>query len=90
MTLNSNSSPFGAPAQTPRMNISPSDLKTLECEKCKGVIFSEGIIIKTISALLTGNGKEGMAPIPAFYCVSCKSVVERYLPDDMKTKKLVS
>lgn len=72
----------------PKLNISPSDLKTLECEYCKGTVFSEGIIIKTVSALLTGNGREGMLPIPAFYCVKCHEPVDKFLPEDMRKKKV--
>lgn len=73
-----------------RMNITPKDLKTLSCEKCQGIIFAEGLIIKTVSPLLTGTGKEGMLPIPAFYCVKCQEVVDKYLPEDMRKTKLVS
>lgn len=74
----------------PSVNITPKDLKTLECEECHGIVFSEGIIIKTVSALLTGNGKEGMVPIPAFYCVKCQTVVDKYLPEDMRKTKIIS
>jgi len=73
----------------PRMNITPKDLKTLQCENCQGEVFSEGLIIKTVSSLLTGNGKEGMLPIPAFYCVKCQTVVDKYLPEDLKSTKVV-
>jgi hypothetical protein len=73
----------------PQVNITPSDLKTLQCENCKGEVFADGMIIKTVSSLLTGNGKEGMLPIPAFYCVKCHEVVDRYLPEDMRKKPLV-
>lgn len=79
-----------APQSRPSVNITPKDLKTLSCESCQGEVFAEGIIIKTVSSLLTGNGKEGMLPIPAFYCVKCQTVVEKYLPEDMRTTKLVS
>lgn len=72
------------------LNITPKDLKTLVCENCQGEVFAEGIIIKTVSPLLTNNGKEGMVPIPAFYCVKCQTVVDKYLPEDMRKTKLVS
>jgi len=74
----------------PAMNITPKDLRTLTCENCQGEVFAEGIIIKIVSALLTGNGKEGMLPIPAFYCVKCQTVVDKYLPENMRKTKLVS
>jgi len=73
----------------PSLNITPEDLHTLQCETCKHEVFAEGIIIKTVSALLTGTGKEGMLPVPVFYCINCKSIVEKYLPDNMKKTKLI-
>lgn len=73
-----------------RVNIRPEDLKTLTCEYCQGQIFAEGLVIKTVSPLLTENGKEGMLPIPAFYCVACHKAVQKYLPEELKEKKLVS
>ena len=76
--------------QPPRLNITPKDLKTLKCEQCGGEIFAEGMIIKTVSALLTGNGKEGIMPVPAFYCVKCHTPVDKLLPEDMRKTKLVS
>jgi len=74
---------------TPQLNIFPNDLKTLSCEECGGIVFAEGMIIKTVSPLLTGNGKEGMLPIPAFYCVKCSTPVEKYLPDELKKKSVI-
>lgn len=80
---------FGHQGQTPvaKPQINIEDLKTLVCEYCEGKIFAEGIIIKTVSALLTQNGKEGMMPIPAFYCVSCQQAVQQYLPKEMRENK---
>jgi hypothetical protein len=81
----------GQPQRTKtQVNITPSDLKTLVCEYCQGVVFAEGLIIKTVSPLLTENGKEGMLPIPAFYCVACHKAVQKYLPEELREKKLVS
>lgn len=78
------------PQNSTAVNITPKDLKTLTCEKCQGEVFAEGLIIKTVSPLLTGNGKEGMLPIPAFYCVKCQTVVDKYLPEDMRKPQLVN
>ncbi len=78
------------PERQTRVNIRPEYLKTLECEYCKGTVFSEGLIIKTVSPLLTDNGKEGMLPLPAFYCVNCHKAVQKYLPEELREKKLVA
>jgi hypothetical protein len=78
------------PRTSTKVNITPEDLKTLVCENCQGVVFAEGLIIKTVSPLLTDNGKEGMLPIPAFYCVKCHEPVQKYLPEEFRDKKLVT
>lgn len=78
------------PPPVPKPSINIEDLKTLVCEFCEGVIFAEGIIIKTVSPLLTQNGKEGMMPIPAFYCVRCHQAVQQYLPKEMREKPLIT
>ena len=74
---------------TPQVNITPEDLKTLVCEECGGTVFAEGLVIRTVSPLLTNNGKEGMLPIPAFYCVKCHETVQKYLPEELRKKKFV-
>jgi hypothetical protein len=74
--------------EAPKLNITPNDLKSVSCENCQGEVFAEGVVLKTISALLTGNGKEGIMPIPAFYCVKCQLVVDRFLPEDMRKVKI--
>jgi hypothetical protein len=84
MNTNNNNIPSGV-GSGPR--ITANDLKTfktLSCEKCSGEIFMEGVMIKIVSSLMTGNGKEGMIPIPAIYCVKCQQIVEKYLPDELK------
>jgi hypothetical protein len=78
----------GKMGETPKLNIDAKDLQTLTCESCQGQVFGEGLIIKTVSPLLTGNGKEGMMPVPAFYCIECHTVVEKYLPEDMRKPKI--
>lgn len=72
----------------PALNITLSDMKAVECESCGGRVFAEGVFLMLVSALLTGTGKEGMMPVPAFYCVKCQTVAEKFLPEDLKSKKL--
>jgi hypothetical protein len=70
-----------------RLNVSIKDLETLECG-CGNNVFSEGTMIKVVSALLTGTGKEGIIPIPVFFCSKCHVLVERFLPEELKSKKI--
>jgi hypothetical protein len=73
----------------PQVSLSLKDLTQIECESCKKNVFSEGLMLFTVSAILTGTGKEGMMPVPAFYCVNCGTVVEKFLPDEVKNKKVI-
>ena len=82
--------PLGAPKTQPQLNITPEDMKTLACEYCDCRVFAEGLVIKTVSPLLTQNGKEGMLPIPAFWCVRCHQPVQKYLPEEVRDKPIIS
>jgi hypothetical protein len=75
----------GGPLQN-EPKIRPEDLKTLTCEYCSCQVFAEALIIKTVSPLLTKNGKEGMVPVPVFYCTKCHQPVQKYLPEEFQEK----
>jgi len=72
-----------------KAHVDISSLNDLHCVGCNGRVFGEGLIIKPVSSLLTGTGKEGMIPIPAFYCINCGLSVDRYLPEELREKTLV-
>ncbi len=55
--------------------------KNMQCEKCANETFTQTFVIKTISGLLTENGKDMMAPIPIFSCANCKHVNEIFVKD---------
>ena len=58
-------------------NLTPTQVqnaKNVACEKCNNEVFTQAFIIKHISALLTQNGKDMMAPVPIFVCSSCKHI----------------
>jgi len=86
---NSNSSiGFGSQQASAKLNMAIEDLEGVQCENCKCEIFAEGVMIRTVSALLTGTGKEGIVPIPAMYCIKCQTVVDRLLPEELRSKKI--
>ena len=61
--------------------------KNLSCEKCGCEVFTQTYVIKHISALLTNNGKDMMAPVPIFSCSQCKHVNNVFV-QDLKIKSL--
>lgn len=38
---------------------------------CGGTIFSEGVKLKKVSRLLTGEDSDKFLPLPSLYCVKC-------------------
>jgi hypothetical protein len=55
------------------------------CEKCKAEAFQQALILRKVSALLTGEGKEGYMPIQVFSCASCGHVNEQFLPEELRS-----
>ena len=77
----------------PRQQILPSqiDLKNTEatvCESCGGEAFQEALILRKVSALLTGTGKEGFLPVQVFACAKCGHVNQSFLPTELRRPKI--
>ena len=71
-------SKLGAP------QIGLSDTEAVKCEKCGGEVFEQGLILRRVSALLTGNGKPGIVPVPVFLCSKCGHVNAEFLPEELR------
>jgi ssDNA-binding Zn-finger/Zn-ribbon topoisomerase 1 len=41
------------------------------CPKCNSSVFTEGIKLKKLSRLLTGEMKDSIIPIPVIICLKC-------------------
>ena len=61
-----------------------SQTKPVVCAKCGGKVFNQGIILREVSSLLTGNGKPGLVPIPIFYCEKCGEILPMSIPEEIK------
>jgi len=59
--------------------------KAHQCIHCNGVFFKQVVTIRVVSSLLSGTGREVLAPIPMFRCDDCGAPVEQ-LPE-IKSKK---
>lgn len=71
-----------------KVKVSFSDLEEVKCELCGERVFGEGMMLRVMSALLSGTGKEEMVAIPVTYCIKCNGVLERFLPEELRSKKL--
>ena len=67
--------------QPPKMPpIDLSTAKNVVCEACENDTFSEVIMIKRLSAVMSPTGKEVMAPIKTFQCSKCNHMNDEFIP----------
>lgn len=68
-------------------SISLQNTKEVVCEKCGCQVFEQGVMLREISALMTGTGQPGLIPIPVFVCSECGHVNEQFIPAELRTPK---
>jgi len=69
------------------VNISLADGKQVTCAKCGGKYFMEMSMFYRFSALLTGQPKDSLMPIPVMMCGQCSTPLEDLLPNELKQSK---
>lgn len=79
---------MGKPQISPQML---RNSKNIVCE-CGGLIFSEKLFFKKISAIISPSGKEEVAPMPIIVCENCGGVpsafdTQNVLPKEIKAVK---
>lgn len=55
--------------------------KNVACEKCSCEVMSQAFVIKVVSGLMTGDGKDTYVPVPIFSCASCGHVNSIFVKD---------
>ena len=56
--------------------------ETVTCEKCNNYTFSQVIIVKRISPIVSPTGEEVMIPMQALSCTKCSHINKQFLPDE--------
>lgn len=54
------------------------DSKNCVC-KCGCRVFTEGYVVKRISSIYTGTGKEELYPIPVYICSKCGEIMSEFM-----------
>ena len=66
-------------------NVDISQTTPVLCEKCNGTYFDQAMVIRRVSAILTGQGKPGFIPIPVFKCTDCGHVNSDFIPKEVQS-----
>jgi uncharacterized Zn finger protein len=68
------------------LNIDLNKTQEITCDKCGGVVFQEGLMLRKASKFLTGTAQDALIPLPVFSCSACGHVNEAFLPEPLKNK----
>lgn len=49
-----------------------------------GVLFAQGVLMRKISRFVTGTNEDALLPIPVFYCIESKKILEGSIPHDLR------
>ena len=63
-----------------KMNIDLSAATDLTCEKCNSKFFSEALMLKRVSRLLTASDRDQIVPISVLRCADCGHVNADMMP----------
>lgn len=53
------------------------------CEKCGHGVFNAGLLLRKVSRFISGDAKDGLAPVQTFYCVKCGHVNKDFYPPEI-------
>lgn len=68
------------------INVSLDQTQPIHCKKCDHNIFTEGVILRKLSKILSGTAQDALVPITIMYCTKCQEVLEETLPTQLKEK----
>ena len=62
------------------------DLKTTKAmlNTEEGILFKQGVILRTVSKFVTGTSEDGLIPIPVFYDPATGKVLEASIPKELR------
>ena len=63
-----------------QINIDITQTTEVLCNECGHNVFTQGVMIRKLSAILSPNGQESLIPIPVFECSKCGGVNKEFLP----------
>ena len=63
-----------------QMKVLLKDTVDVVCEKCGHKLFTQLMMFKKLSAVMSPTGEESLIPVQVFACNACGHVNEQFLP----------
>ena len=70
----------GLDPQKMQVKVALKDTSDVGCEKCGHKLFTQLMMFKKLSAVMSPTGEESMIPIQVFACNACGHVNDEFLP----------
>ena len=68
-----------------QMRLDFSQTTSITCEKCKGQLFKEVMLIRKASRFVTNAPQDSYVPVPVFACTKCEHVNDEFLPPMLRS-----
>ena len=65
-----------------QVQINPSDLTDVMCDKCDNQTFAPAFMFKKLSAVLSPSGKDSLIPLQVYACTKCGHINDGFLPKE--------
>jgi hypothetical protein len=75
--------PQKAPVQQ-QIALKLEDSTGMSCDSCGCVFFTEALMLRRWSKLLTGTPDDYVQPVPCFRCSDCGTPLKQFFPKGMK------
>lgn len=49
------------------------------CPKCGSKLFTEAVVLKKLSPIVSPTNKEELYPIPVYVCAKCQTIPDEYM-----------
>ena len=72
----------GQPNPQMEVKVNMKDTEDVTCEKCGHKFFTQLMMFKQLSAVMSPTGEESMIPIQVFACNDCGHVNDEFLPPE--------
>tara|TARA_Y100000592_G_scaffold63458_1_gene98915 strand:+ start:786 stop:1019 length:234 start_codon:yes stop_codon:yes gene_type:complete len=63
-----------------QVNVDISQADDAKCDKCEHDVFVPVFLIKKVSAIMSPNGQDIIAPVQVFGCNKCGHVNKEFMP----------
>jgi len=70
----------GQPDQNMQVKVALKDTSDVVCEKCSHKLFTQLMMFKKLSAVMSPTGEESLIPVQVFACNDCGHVNNQFLP----------